>query len=67
MLCDGARCFLFGATSDRLAPPDQARDLWEHWGRPRISWYDGSHVSFLWERSVKMLVGEALSSTGLVA
>ena len=26
------RRYIFGAVADRLVPPDQVRDLWEHWG-----------------------------------
>ena len=61
------RRFLFAGTADRLAPPEQAQALWEHWGRPRMTWYNGSHVSFLFEPEVKSLVGDALVATGLVA
>ena len=61
------RCFLFAGTADRLAPPEQALVLWRHWGRPRLAWYNGSHVSFLVEPEVKNLVREALHATRLVA
>ena len=59
------RCFLFAGLADHLAPPDHARDLWLHWKRPRVAWYQGSHVSFLWEPEVESLVREALIATGL--
>ncbi|MCZ6782380.1 MAG: hypothetical protein O7G30_03635 [Proteobacteria bacterium] len=59
------RCFLYAAVADRLASPDQARDLWEHWGRPHLEWYEGSHVSFLWEKTVKSLIVEALDACGM--
>ncbi len=29
---------------DRLAPPEQSLLLWEHWGRPELHWFAGSHV-----------------------
>jgi hypothetical protein len=61
-----ARRFVFAATGDRLAPPQQARDLWRHWGRPRLQWYEGSHTSFLLEPDVKALVHEAVGATGLL-
>jgi hypothetical protein len=60
------RCFLYAGRSDRLTPPEQAHDLWEHWERPRISWYDGGHVSFLWEQKIETLLREALGSCGLI-
>ena len=60
--------YLFGAISDRLVPPEQVRDLWRHWDRPRIAWYQGGHVTFRSERIVTALIEEALSGvTGRVA
>ena len=61
------RSFVFAGTSDRLAPPEQAVELWKHWGRPRIAWYAGGHVSYLVEPAVTRLVREALQTSGLVA
>jgi len=55
-----ARRFVFAGSADRLAPPDQALALWNHWQRPRIAWYAGSHVSFLVEPKVRRLLREAL-------
>jgi len=60
------RRFLYAATHDALAVPAQARDLWRHWERPRIEWYEGSHVSFLWEAKVKGLLREALGAAGMI-
>jgi dienelactone hydrolase len=37
---------IFGAIADRLVTPDHVRDLWEHWDRPRIVWYEGGHCTF---------------------
>ena len=60
------RRFLFAGTADRLAPPEQAQALWEHWDRPRMTWYNGSHVSFLFEPEVKSLICGALEASGLI-
>lgn len=38
------RLFIIGGVGDRLAPPRQARLLWDHWDRPRMHWFPGSHV-----------------------
>jgi hypothetical protein len=54
------RLCLFAGTADRLAPPEQAWDLWRHWGRPSVTWYHGSHVSFLFEPAVRELLRETL-------
>lgn len=61
------RCFVYAGTADRLAPPEQAWDLWRHWGRPSITWYHGSHVSFLFEPSVRAMLREALCPEALLA
>lgn len=61
------RRFLYAGRADRLAPPEQAHRLWEHWGRPRLAWYDGSHVSFLLEPAARALLLEALEAAGLRA
>jgi hypothetical protein len=29
---------------DRMAPPEQAVMLWNHWDRPALQWFPGSHV-----------------------
>ncbi len=59
--------FIFGAVADRLVPPDHVRDLWRHWDRPRIVWYQGGHVTFRFHREVGDLLDEALRETGLIA
>jgi len=60
-----ARRFLYAGLADRLASPDQASDLWRHWGQPRTLWYHGSHVSFIWEPEIQPLLEEALATSGL--
>jgi hypothetical protein len=60
------RRFVYAGTADRLAPPEQAWDLWRHWERPHVTWYQGSHVSFLVEPSVTTLLREALAPDALV-
>ena len=56
---------LFAAVSDRLVPADQVRDLWVHWERPRILWYQGSHLSFRFAPGVQALIASALREAGL--
>jgi len=60
------RLSIFGATADHLVPADQVRDLWRHWGEPRMAWYAGSHVSFLREPEVRFLIDDALRVGGLI-
>ncbi len=42
-----SRLMIVGGVGDRLAPPKHARLLWDHWGRPRIHWFPGSHLIHL--------------------
>ena len=34
---------IYAGIGDRLIPADHPRDLWEHWGRPRIVWMQSGH------------------------
>jgi hypothetical protein len=38
------RRLIITGLGDRMAPPDQAVMLWEHWGRCGFRWFPGSHV-----------------------
>lgn len=56
------RLFIIGGVGDRLASPRHARALWDHWGRPRMHWFPGSHVLHLdrgeYFRSMRRFFGE---------
>lgn len=56
---------IFGAVADRLVPADQVRDLWVHWRRPKILWYQGSHMSIAGEPEVRRFVEAQLRESGL--
>ncbi len=58
---------LFGGSLDQLVPADQVRDLWEHWGRPRMEWYPGAHLTFGAHPNVVRVQREALREAGLIA
>jgi pimeloyl-ACP methyl ester carboxylesterase len=38
------RLMIVRGLGDKLAPPEQAAMLWEHWGRPRMHTFAGSHI-----------------------
>jgi len=38
------RRMIITGLGDRMAPPDQAVALWEHWNRCALHWFPGSHV-----------------------
>ena len=60
------RRYLFAGTADRLVPLNGITALWHHWDRPRLVWYEGTHVSFLLEATVRALLEEALRASGLL-
>ena len=55
------RRYIFAGYGDRLATPDQARRLAEHWGSPKVSWYAGNHLGYLWSRQVTEFVEASLA------
>jgi hypothetical protein len=60
-----ARRYVFAGLGDRMASSDQARRLWEHWGRGPVAWYPGGHIGFFWTGSVSQFVENALGQSGL--
>lgn len=59
--------FIYAGLADRLVHPrEQVIRLWEHWGRPEITWYAGGHTGFFRSRPVVRFVNEALLRSGLV-
>jgi hypothetical protein len=59
------RRYIFGGVADQLVTPDHVRDLWDHWDRPRIAWYQGAHLTFRAHPHVRRLVRDALDESGL--
>jgi dienelactone hydrolase len=59
--------FIYAGLADRLVHPrHQVARLWEHWGRPDIEWYNGSHTGFFRSKPVGRFVLAALQRSGLV-
>jgi len=61
------RRYIFGGSADQLVPPDQVRDLWRHWGEPKILWYPGAHVTFGAHPPVRRFIDDAFRESGLVS
>jgi hypothetical protein len=61
------RRFIFAAYGDRMAFPDQAKRLWEHWGEPEICWFPGNHVGYVWSRDVASFLVSSLVRSGFQA
>lgn len=58
------RLFIIGGLADRLAPPEQSARLWDHWDRPRIHWFPGSHIIHVRRANYLREVGRFLRQTG---
>ena len=55
---------IYAGIGDRLVPADHPRDLWEHWGRPRILWMQSGHDPRT--REARRFVEEILRSSLVV-
>lgn len=60
------RRFIVAATGDQLVPAEQPLALWQHWDKPAMQWYQGTHLSVRYERNVSSFVQQALRDSGLV-
>jgi pimeloyl-ACP methyl ester carboxylesterase len=54
------RRYMFAGVADRMVLPEHVAELWRHWDRPRIEWYQGSHVTWLWEKPAQNLLDEVV-------
>lgn len=51
------RVMIVAGRGDRIVPPEHPAALWQHWGKPRIHWFNGSHLApFGRGRIVKAIV-----------
>lgn len=39
------RALIIAGRGDRIVPPEHPHALWEHWERPAIHWFSGSHLA----------------------
>ncbi len=53
---------IYAGLGDRMSTAAQAHRLWEHWERPRVHWYGGNHVGFVFNREVRTFVDAQLRS-----
>ena len=57
------RRFIYAGVADRWVRPGNVVALWEHWDRPSICWYQGSHLSFPTEPEVRRFLDATLEAT----
>ncbi len=58
------RLLIIAANRDLLTRPYQAQLLWEHWDRPEIHWYAGSHVLHVRRTAYLRQLGRFLAGIG---
>jgi len=39
------RVLIVAGRGDRVVPPEHPTALWEHWGKPPVHWFNGSHTA----------------------
>ncbi|RMH38047.1 MAG: abhydrolase domain-containing 18 [Deltaproteobacteria bacterium] len=59
------RRMIVAGRSDRITPPDQARDLWTHWGQPAIHWFPGGHLAQIGRGDAFRAIRRHLAGLGL--
>ncbi len=60
------RLMIVGGVGDRMAPPKHARILWEHWGRPSLYWFPGSHLIHFERGPYHQVIREFLRGIGIL-
>jgi hypothetical protein len=61
------RLFIYAALGDRVSTPGDAYRLWQHWDRPRVLWFRGSHIMTPRAGDVKRFIDGALASSDAAA
>jgi hypothetical protein len=56
------RITLYAASGDQIVPPQHAVWLHERWGRPRLEWLAGGHLTFFSDRRFRCIEADALSA-----
>ncbi len=62
---DQNRLFIVAGTADRMAHPDHAQSLWEHWNEPNIYWFPGNHLVHFEKENYMRKVAAFLRGLGL--
>jgi hypothetical protein len=56
---------IFGGVGDRLVAPRQVRDLARQWDHPATVWYQGSHLTFFFDPSIRQLITDTVKRSSL--
>jgi dienelactone hydrolase len=57
------RRLIVAAAADRIVPPEQPHALWEHWGRPAVHWFPGTHLAWLGRSAIRRRIEAHLRET----
>jgi len=60
------RVLIVAGRGDRVVPAEHTGWLWEHWGRPRLLWFSGSHVAPFGRGQVLAAIRRFLADTGVL-
>jgi pimeloyl-ACP methyl ester carboxylesterase len=60
------RLLIVAGRGDRITPPDQARALWQHWGRPALHWFPGGHLAQIGRGDAFRALRRHLQGLGLI-
>jgi len=53
--------FVYAGVADRMTTPGEAYRLCNHWDRPEVCWYPGSHCASAWSREARRFVDGVLA------
>lgn len=56
------RILIAAGAGDRIVPPEHPSALWEHWDRPKIHWFRGSHIAPVASGSLMRVVTQHLEN-----
>lgn len=56
------RRFIYAGIGDQVIKPGDAYRLWQHWDRPNVLWFGGSHLLTPRAAEVKQFVDDALAN-----
>lgn len=63
---DPARVLIAAGAGDRIVPPEHPTALWQHWERPAIHWFRGSHVASMGNSKLMAEVTRHLRSLAVI-
>lgn len=60
------RALIIAGRGDRIVPPEHPHALWDHWGKPDIHWFSGSHLAPFGRARIVDTIGKHLAKLGIL-